>query len=269
MPPFDRKPRASGRFPAKPRYGRAEDSRDRQNITPSNTLLYGVHPVVAALQNPERQLIQLHATENGHKRLLDEGIHITCPVNIVPVKRLDHMLTPDAVHQGMVLEVLPLEVKDFSQFPSAAVVLVLDQVTDPHNIGAIFRTAAAFNVDAIITTHRFSPQETGVLAKSASGALEYVPWIRVTNLSNTLEELKAQGFFCVGLDSEAPADLAKTKVKTPLVLVLGAEGKGLRQKTRDTCHVLARLDLPGRLKSLNVSNAAVLSLERALSQFAE
>ncbi len=227
--------------------------------------LYGVHTVTAALQNPARTHIQLFATENGVNRLAADGVEIPCPIVNSTVRKLDAMLTPDAVHQGLVLECKPIEFKDFSEFSANSTVLVLDQVTDPHNIGAIFRTAAAFNIDAIITTHRFSPVETGVLAKSASGALEYVPWIRVTNLSSTVEELQKQGFMCVGLDSEAPEDLANTQLKAPLALVLGAEGKGLRQKTRETCNVLARLDLPGKLKSLNVSNAAVLAIERAFT----
>ncbi len=246
-------------FGAKP----APTSTGARILHEGSVLIYGLHSVSAALANPNRTLYRLYASENGQNRLNEANVTIGCPIEIMPVKALDKMLTPDAVHQGMVLECAPLEFLDFSQLPHAAIVLVLDQVTDPHNIGAIFRTAAAFDVSAIITTHRFSPLETGVLAKSASGALELVPWIRVTNLSSTVDELKDQGFLCVGLDSEAPADLAHTKIRAPLALVLGAEGKGLRQKTRDTCDVLARIDLPGKIKSLNVSNAAVLSLERA------
>jgi len=143
---------------------------------------------------------------------------------------------------------------------AAGIVLVLDQITDPHNVGAILRTAAAFAVAAVVTTARHSPEATGVLAKSASGALEWVPIVIVQNLARALNEMKEQGFLVVGLDSDAGDDLAATALSSPLALVLGAEGKGLRQGTRAACDRLARLDLPGAIKSLNVSNAAALAL---------
>jgi 23S rRNA (guanosine2251-2'-O)-methyltransferase len=148
-------------------------------------------------------------------------------------------------------------------------VLVLDQITDPHNVGAILRTAAGFEVAAIVTTARHSPEATGVLAKSASGALEYVPMVTVQNLARALAALKERGYCVVGLDSTGERDLAEVAMHRPLALVLGAEGKGLRQLTRATCQEVARLDLPGRIKSLNVSNAAALSLYVATQRLAK
>jgi 23S rRNA (guanosine2251-2'-O)-methyltransferase len=147
-------------------------------------------------------------------------------------------------------------------------VLILDQLTDPHNVGAIMRTAAAFDVAAIITTVRHSPAATGVLAKSASGALEHVPLVMVQNLARALAELKERGYLLIGLDATGDADFSEIALRSPLALVLGAEGKGLRQLTRDTCDHVARLDLPGRIKSLNVSNAAALALYIAVTRLA-
>ena len=150
--------------------------------------------------------------------------------------------------------------------PTDGVVLVLDQITDPHNVGAIFRSAAAFAATAIVTTARHSPEATGVLAKSASGALEHVPLVTVQNLARALAALKARGFLVIGLDSSGEDDLAGLALRQPLALVLGAEGKGLRQLTKETCDHVARLDLPGAIQSLNVSNAAAVALYIARSR---
>ena len=169
-------------------------------------------------------------------------------------------LGPDAVHNGVLAEADPLPSPELEELEPAGIVLVLDQITDPHNVGAILRTAAAFAVNAIVTTARHSPEATGVLAKSASGALEYVPLVSVQNLARALAALHERGYLLVGLDSDGDIDLNEAPLQRPLALVLGAEGKGLRQLTRASCDRLARLDLPGRIKTLNVSNAAALAL---------
>ena len=223
-------------------------------------MLYGWHTVTAALVNPKRRIRRLLATENALRRLAEAGIAIAPEPEVMRPDALAARLTPDAVHQGLIAEADPLPAPEIEDLPAEGIVLVLDQITDPHNVGAILRTAAAFAVAAIVTTARHSPDATGVLAKSASGALELVPIVIVQNLARALTGLKARGFLTVGLDSEAPDDLAAVELNLPLALVLGAEGKGLRQLTGATCDRLARLDLPGAIKSLNVSNAAALAL---------
>ena len=225
-----------------------------------HVVLYGWHTVTAALANPNRRIRRLLATENALRRLAEDGISIPVAPEMMRPDALAARLTPDAVHQGLIAEADPLPAPAIEDLPAAGIVLVLDQITDPHNVGAILRTAAAFTVAAVVTTARHSPEATGVLAKSASGALELVPIVIVQNLARALAGLKARGFLTVGLDSEAPDDLSAIELNLPLALVLGAEGKGLRQLTGAICDRLTRLDLPGAIKSLNVSNAAALAL---------
>jgi 23S rRNA (guanosine2251-2'-O)-methyltransferase len=222
-------------------------------------LLYGWHTVRAALENPARRIRRLYATENAMRRLSEAGLVPNCPVEIVRPEAIAARLSPDAVHQGLYAEADPLPAPDLEEI-APGLVLVLDQITDPHNFGAIVRSAVAFTVTAIVTTARHSPEATGVLAKSASGGLEHVPIVLVQNLARSLAELKGRGFLLVGLDEDGPIDLAEAPLRSPLALVIGAEGKGMRQLTRETCDLLARLDLPGAIKSLNVSNAAALAL---------
>jgi 23S rRNA (guanosine2251-2'-O)-methyltransferase len=223
-------------------------------------ILYGWHTVSAALANPRRKIRKLLLTENAARRLAEENIDTRVTPEIVRPQLIDQRLGPDAVHQGILAEADPLPSPDIATLKQEGIVLVLDQITDPHNVGAILRSAAAFAVKAIVTTARHSPEATGVLAKSASGALELVPLVLVQNLARALTALNERGFLTVGLDSEGSDDLSKVELREPLALVLGAEGKGLRQLTRETCAVVARLDMPGEIKSLNVSNAAVLAL---------
>jgi 23S rRNA (guanosine2251-2'-O)-methyltransferase len=224
------------------------------------TILYGWHTVTLALANPNRKIRKLFVTENALRRLTEENIPLDLTPEVVRPSVIDQRLGPDAVHQGLLAEADALPALDIDTLPQDGIVLVLDQITDPHNVGAILRSAAAFAVKAVVTTARHSPEATGVLAKSASGALEMVPLVIVQNLSRALNEMKERGFLTVGLDSEGDTNLAETELRSPLALVLGAEGKGLRQLTRETCGVVARLDMPGEIKSLNVSNATALVL---------
>jgi len=249
------------RWQRKTREGRERKARHEQfrAAAGDTVVLYGWHTVTAAFKNPARRIRKLYATENALRRLAEEKITPPLPPEVVRPDALAARLTPDAVHQGLLAEADPLPAPAIEDLPKG-IVLVLDQITDPHNVGAILRTAAAFGVVAIVTTARHSPDATGVLAKSASGALELTPIVIVQNLARALAALKERGFLVVGLDSGAADDLAAIALTRPLALVLGAEGKGLRQLTGATCDRLARLDLPGAIKSLNVSNAAALAL---------
>ena len=234
--------------------------RDRHSHAEGPVILYGWHTVTMALANPERRFRKLMLTENAARRLAEEGIESRVTPEIVRPHDIDRLLSPDAVHQGLLAETDPLPSPSIETLKPQGMVLVLDQITDPHNVGAILRSAAAFAVTAIVTTARHSPEATGVLAKAASGALELVPLVTVQNLARALTALNERGFQTVGLDSQGSEDLSAIALREPVVLVLGAEGKGLRQLTRETCSAVARLDMPGEIKSLNVSNAAVLAL---------
>ena len=224
--------------------------------------LYGLHTVRAALDNPQRVKHRLLVTRNAFQRLewQNDG---RFPVDMVEPRAIDALVGSDAVHQGVLLESEPLATKRLDAMGDARLVLVLDQVTDPHNVGAILRSAVAFGAAALITTSRHSPQESGVLAKAASGALEHIDHIEVRNLADALGTLATSGFQTIGLDSEGPAELEQSFNGGRVALVLGAEGKGLRQKTRETVDTLARLELPGAIRSLNVSNAAAIALYAA------
>jgi len=252
--PQDRRPR--NKQPRRPR-GRARPPSPR---TDGPAILYGWHTVKAALENPARRFHRILATENALRRLAGNGFSLPVAPELVRPDAIDARLGLDAVHQGLLAEVDPLSSPGIDELAPNGIVLVLDQITDPHNVGAILRSAAGFAVTAIMTTARHSPEATGVLAKAASGALELVPLVTVQNLARGMEALRGRGYLLVGLDSDGDADLADVPLRRPLALVLGAEGKGLRQLTRATCDRVARIDLPGAIKSLNVSNAAALSL---------
>jgi 23S rRNA (guanosine2251-2'-O)-methyltransferase len=224
------------------------------------SLIYGFHSVGAALKAPRRELIRLYATAAAAERLSGEIAARGLETRIMNPEEISARAPREAVHQGLLLEARPLAPIDIADLPANGLVLVLDQITDPHNVGAILRTGTAFAVDALVTTERHSPDFAGALAKSASGGLEHVPICSVTNLARALAEMGDIGYWRIGLDSEAPDQLTNETISRPLALVLGAEDKGLRRLTRERCDRVARLDLPGAIKSLNVSNACAIAL---------
>ncbi len=255
--------------PKSPRIGHGDDhkadmrakQRSHSPGGPNDTLyLYGLHTIAAALNNQRRQKSALSATPNALKRLHEIVGEINLPVEICDPRHLDQMVGAGTVHQGLVLKAEPLPRLNLSEMVKTELLVVLDQITDPHNVGAILRSAAAFGADGVVTTARHAPDETGVMAKSASGALDMLPLVEVNNLGQALIELKKRAVFCIGLDSGADASLAGARIPANVALVLGAEGKGLRQKTRRLCDLMVRLDVPGPIMSLNVSNAAAISL---------
>ena len=230
-------------------------------IPEHHVLLYGLHTVRHALANVSRIKHALYVTRNALARLQAEPAWLeTLKIEEVEPRLLDRLVGGEAVHQGAVLQCQTLEPKSLMALSQSALLLVLDQVTDPHNVGAIMRSAVAMGAGALISTNRHTPIESGVLAKAASGALDMIAHVGVRNLAECLLELEALGYQTVGLDSEGPQILEQSLCGQKIALVLGAEGKGLRQKTRETCNTLARIDLPGTITSLNVSNATALSL---------
>ncbi|MCY0094716.1 23S rRNA (guanosine(2251)-2'-O)-methyltransferase RlmB [Hoeflea ulvae] len=235
-----------------------------EKMTPDTVYLYGLHTVRAALDNPARRITSFRATRNALMRLeIAEDAVLPFPLEMVSPQDIDRLLGDDAVHQGALLETAPLKPRPLADLGDTRLLVILDQVTDPHNVGAIMRSAVAFGAGALVTTQRHSPQESGVLAKAASGALEMIDHIEVRNLAAAIEEIRAQGFVTIGLDSEGPSPIETGLSGGKIALVLGAEGKGLRQKTRETVDTLVRLDMPGAIKSLNVSNATAIALYAA------
>jgi 23S rRNA (guanosine2251-2'-O)-methyltransferase len=225
---------------------------------------WGKHAVSAALDNPGRKVLRAWATREAAAFM---QFPKDLPVTLADAADLGRLVPHDAPHQGVVIETEPLEeiwLEDvLHQAPERAVLLVLDQVTDPHNLGAILRSAAAFGAAGIVTQDRHSPPESGVVAKAASGALERVPWVRVVNLARALEEIGEAGFWRIGLAGDAETDLKDALGSQRVALVLGAEGPGLRLNTREHCDAAARLPISEAVESLNVSNAAAVALYAA------
>ena len=244
------------------RAGRMKGGRGSGRATSGNVRLWGRHAVEAALKNPARQHRKLWATREGVESL-DGELPPDFPVEYADVADLARLVARDAPHQGLVLECETLEDIFLDEVMSRdrnRPLVVLDQVTDPHNVGAILRSAAAFGAAAIITQDRHAPPESGALAKSASGALETVPWVRVVNLARALEEMAEAGYWRIGLTGAAETTLADALPAGPVALVLGAEGEGMRQNIEAHCDALAKLPISSAIESLNVSNAAAIAL---------
>ena len=248
--------------PMRGRAGRMQGGRGSGRASTGAVRLWGRHAVEAALLNPERRHRKLWATREGVASL-DGELPSDFPLEWASPADLARLVTRDAPHQGLVLDCDALEdvfLDEVVDGDPARPVVVLDQVTDPHNVGAILRSAAAFGACAVVTQDRHAPPESGTLAKSASGALETVPWVRVVNLARALDELAEAGYWRIGLDGDGTATLGEALPAGPVALVLGAEGEGMRHNIQQHCDVIARLPITSAIESLNVSNAAAIAL---------
>jgi 23S rRNA (guanosine2251-2'-O)-methyltransferase len=226
-------------------------------------MLFGLHAAEAALANPRRNVMRVVATENAAQKLAPLLAKRGLTPEAASPKDLDRLLGADTVHQGVVVDAEPLPPFHLDDVDAGGMLLVLDQVTDPQNVGAALRSAAAFGASGLVLTERHSPPLSGALAKAASGALDLVPVILVKNLAQSLAALGDRGFLRVGLAEEASMALEETQLTRPLALVLGAEGKGLRHLTREHCDLVCRIATQNALASLNVSNAAAIALHWA------
>ena len=244
------------------RAGRMKGGRGSGRASTGAVRLWGRHAVEAALLNPERNHRKLWATREG-VAALDGELPADFPVEWASAADLARLVARDAPHQGLVLDCDGLEDVSLEEVMDAdptRPIVVLDQVTDPHNVGAILRSAAAFGAAAIVTQDRHSPPESGTLAKSASGALESVPWVRVVNLARALEVIAEAGYWRIGLAGTGKSTLAEALPSGPVALVLGAEGEGMRHNITQHCDAIARLPITSAIESLNVSNAAAIAL---------
>jgi len=244
------------------RAGRMKGGRGSGRAGSGQVRLWGRHAVEAALKNPGRVHRKLWATRDAIDTL-DGELPADFPLEYAEATDLARLVAKDAPHQGLVLECAPLEDMHLDEVldgDPARPIVVLDQVTDPHNVGAIMRSAAAFGAAALVTQDRHAPPEGGVIGKSASGALEVLPWVRVVNLARALEQIAEAGYWRIGLTGTANATLGETLAAGPIALVLGAEGEGMRQNIESHCDVLAKLPIGELIESLNVSNAGAIAL---------
>lgn len=255
-------PKRSGGKPQKERPERQHFERPQEKPHGGGSYwLYGAHACLAALNNPNRRIKRIVATRNVAEEW--RGVLATRHAEIVEPKDMERYVGRDAVHQGIALLVEPLEetaLEDLLFAEGDRPLVVLDQVTDPHNVGAILRSSAAFNARAVVLTRHHAPQESAVLAKSASGAADITPLVYVTNLVQAIEQMKKAGYWVAGLDGEAKTDIKDAKLTGKTALVLGAEGKGLRRLTAEHCDLLVKLPIHPQMESLNVSNAAAVAL---------
>jgi len=250
-----------------------EKERGKRDEARETVWLFGIHAVRDALLNPDRQKLRLVLTKNAADRLGEAVAAGGLAPEIVEPRNFHVPIDEGSVHQGAALEVKPL---NWGKLEDVAIsgrggplVVLLDRVTDPHNVGAVLRSAEVFGARAVIAPRHHSAPETGALAKTASGALERQPYLRVTNLSEAMEKLRDMGYFLIGLDGAAPVSLSEAVASAatrPIGLVMGAEGPGLREKTRETCDILARIPFSGEFGSLNVSNATAVALYAASSR---
>ena len=273
-PKFGDKPKYSDK--AKPAFRKAPfnkakpEAREAFKPAGDSVLIWGLHAARAAFLNPKRRITRLWLTESGQKTFAatqaeaKEELLKRPDAKHIDREELDRMIPTGSVAQGIVIETAPLHEPSLHDIiganPPPDLILMLDQVTDPHNVGAILRSAAAFGAGAVVMTERNAPTTTGVLAKSASGALEHTPMIHVVNLARAIDDLREAGYWCVGLAEEGAKNLGELDMSGRTVLVLGAEGEGLRHLTRQKCDELARLPTGGAIGSLNVSNAAAVAL---------
>ena len=243
----------------------------------SDLWIYGHHAVVAALANPERKIMRLVATTEAAVKLNEDTAvprdalkHTKSAARV----EIDGLVGAGSVHQGIALLTRPIEndltevLERVSVDPNACIV-VLDQVTDPHNVGAVLRSAATFGASAVVAPDRHAPEETGTMAKAASGALDKIPYVKAINLVRALEQCKTSGFWIVGLAADVPTKMSEVALKGRIALVLGAEGEGLRRLVHETCDHVASLPMAGEMESLNVSNAAAVALYEKARQSLE
>lgn len=248
-----------------------EKEQSRRKAAAETIWLFGLHAVRDALSNPNRTKLRLMVTKNASDRLAEDIAASGMEPEIVDPRKFSAPIDPSSVHQGAALEVKPLHWGSIEERCLAAdgqlpMVVVLDRVTDPHNVGAVLRSAEVFGARAVIATARHAAPETGALAKTASGALERQPYLRVKNLADSMETLRRMGYVLFGLDGEATEtleDAVEAAGTRPIGLVLGAEGPGLREKTKETCDKLVKISAAGGFGSLNVSNAAAVALYAA------
>jgi 23S rRNA (guanosine2251-2'-O)-methyltransferase len=264
--------RTEGRVTAKRNYRLNNNAGDCipaiKRMAKDSIFLHGRHPVEAALKNSRRECLRLLGTRNALMSFNRDILKPTLKVQEATEFELNGLVLSDSPHQGLVLEVRPLPSIDLFDLQPIAdqknVILMLDQVTDPHNVGACIRSAAALGARAIITQDRNSPIEGGVLGRAAAGGLEILPWLQVANLAQALDTLKDLGYWHVGLDGGTKASIRDISLGDNIVLVMGSEGKGMRPLVRKKCDLVAKIPMSGQVESLNVSNAAAIALYQIL-----